>query len=225
MHRIGDSLKNKKVLITQSDDFMGPFLREAFEFYNADVYCDSTQLLSRDSINKIVEKTGPIDVLIINLVHPLLHSSYEQIDHLTWKSFFTYMVDPLPNLAKAVLPHMIEKKQGKIVVMGSLTANSGLFGNAGYNAARGAQLSWVKKMGMDMAPHNIQINYIAQAFVYNDTFYSDKVPQNLREEQLKQVPAGRLADSHECTALAIFLSSFESNFFAGQCFSIAGGLT
>lgn len=225
MHKLGESIQGKRVLITQSNDFMGPALCEAFEFYGADVCSDPRPLLSQTIINDIVSNCGEIDILIANLVYPINVVKYDEINNLEWNLTFSYIVDPLPKLAKLILPDMIKKKQGKIVVMGSATALDGRFGNAAYNAARGAQLSWVKKMGIDMAKHNIQINYIAQAFVNNDTFFSERVMSTeLLNQQLSQVPASRLADATECTALAIFLSSFESNFFAGQSFPIAGGL-
>ena len=220
MQRIGDSLKNKRVLITQSDEFMGPALREAFEFYGADVYCDPNPLLSQAIIDDVLHKANNPDVVILNLVYPFKFSTHLEIEQIEWKSCFAHMVDPLPKIAKSILPKMINKGFGKIVVMGSATFIDGHFGGPAYNAARGAQASWVKKIGIDMAKYNIQINYIAQAFVNNPTFY----PGEADESELCRVPAGRLADAHECTALAIFLSCFESNFFAGQCFPISGGL-
>jgi 2-keto-3-deoxy-L-fuconate dehydrogenase len=225
MKKIGDSLQGKRVLITQSNDFMGPALCEAFKFYEADVYSDSRALLSQSIIEEVLSTTGDIDVLVVNLAYPINNIDFDKINLLEWQSYFAHMVDPLPKLAKLVLPKMIKKQQGKIVVMGSATALNGRFGNAGYNAARGAQLSWVKKMGTDMAKYNIQINYIAQAFVDNKTFFPDNTnTKKMLEEQLQYVPSGRLAQADECTALAIFLASSESNFFVGQCFPIAGGL-
>jgi 2-keto-3-deoxy-L-fuconate dehydrogenase len=225
MKKIGDSLKEKRVLITQSNDFMGPALCEAFKFYEADVYSDSRALLSQSIIDEILSAAGDIDILIVNLSYPINNVNFNQIDSLEWKSYFAHMVDPLPKLAKLVLPKMIKNCQGKIVVIGSATALNGRFGNAGYNAARGAQLSWVKKMGTDMAKYNIQINYIAQAFVDNKTFFPDNTnTKKMLKEQLQYVPAARLAQADECTALAVFLASSESNFFVGQCFPIAGGL-
>lgn len=219
MQRIGDSLKDKRVLITQSNDFMGPALCKAFCFYGAEVKSDPRPLLSQSIVNDVVQKANDPDIVILNLVYPILNISTLNVDALEWKSCFAHMVEPLPKISKLILPRMIEKKQGKIVVMGSATALDGRIGGPAYNAARGAQLSWVKKVGNEMAKHNIQINLIAQAFVDNPTFYANGVGS-----ELELVPAGRLADSEECSALAIFLSCSESNFFNGQCFPIAGGL-
>lgn len=220
MQRIGDSLKGRRVLITQSDDFMGPALKETFEFYNANVYCDPRELLSQNIIDDVIANANEPEIVLLNLVYPFKFSTHLEIDTFEWKSCFAHMVDPLPKIAKLVLPSMLKNRQGKIVVMGSATAIDSKFGGPAYSAARGAQMSWVKKIGADMAKHNIQINYIAQAFVSNPTFF----PNGANEEDLKLIPANRLADASECTALAVFLSSFESNFFAGQCFPIAGGL-
>jgi NAD(P)-dependent dehydrogenase (short-subunit alcohol dehydrogenase family) len=220
MQRIGDSIKGKRVLITQCNEFMGPALKETFEFYGADVYGDSQRLLSQTIVNNMVRNANDPDIVILNLVYPFRFGTHEDLDMLEWNLCFAHMVHPLPRIAKAILPYMLKRKQGKVIVMGSTTSSNGLLGGPAYNAARGAQESWVKRIGLDMAKYNIQINYIAQAFVSNPTFY----PNGIDPAELELIPARRLAHQNECTALAVFLSSFESNFFAGQSFPIAGGL-
>ena len=234
MNRIGDSLAGRRVLITQSNEFMGPALCEAFEFYGADVVADPRPPITNTAVTDIINNAGEIDILIANLIPPQHNNkiSYgnvwgsnhaDEIDPY-WHDQFRFMVDPLPKLARYVLPYMKKRKYGKIVVMGSASALTGNFGGASYNAARGAQVAWTQRAGTELAPHNVQINIIAQAWVDNPIFYPDHIKKTETHKQdIARVPAQRLAAADECTQLAIFLSSFESNFFFGQCFPIAGG--
>jgi 2-keto-3-deoxy-L-fuconate dehydrogenase len=237
VNRIGDSLKNRRVLITQCKEFMGPALCEAFRFYGADVVADPRPPITNTAVTDIISNAGEVDVLIANLIPPQIdnnvnHDNYNHVwgsgqggkNDPQWHDQFRFMVDPLPKLANLILPYMKERKYGKMVIMGSAGSINGNIGSPSYNAARAAQVAWTRTVGVALASDNVQINIIAQAWVDNPTFYPEYVKQTETHKQdIARVPAQRLAAADECTQLAIFLSSFESNFFFGQCFPIAGG--
>jgi NAD(P)-dependent dehydrogenase (short-subunit alcohol dehydrogenase family) len=74
---------------------------------------------------------------------------------------------PLHRLTRAVLPQMLERKRGKIVVVGSATSLRGRKGGvAVYGAARGAQHGYMKNVAMEVAPY-VNINATAQTYVDN----------------------------------------------------------
>lgn len=169
MNRIGDSLKNKNVLITQSCDFMGPALCETFKFYGADVIADPRPPITNSIVSEIIGD-NQIDILIANLIAPGLTNTIEKTTDVDWGNQFRYMVDPLLRLSKKIVPGMKSRNYGKIIVMSSIAAiRSTPGGNpgSGYSAARGAQLSWVQAIGKELAEYNIQVNAIAQGFVDN----------------------------------------------------------
>jgi 2-keto-3-deoxy-L-fuconate dehydrogenase len=94
-----------------------------------------------------------------------------------------------------------------------------------YSAARGAQLAYVQAVGVEVAPHNVQVNAIAQNFVENPTYFGPEVtgqPDKLARV-VRNVPAGRLARSEESAKLCVFLACDESDFFCGQVIPFAGG--
>ena len=53
---------------------------------------------------------------------------------------------------------MINRRSGKILVMGSASAFPGMKRASTYSAARGAQLAYVQAVGVELAPHNVQVN-------------------------------------------------------------------
>jgi len=142
-----------------------------------------------------------------------------------WRHVFAHLVDPLPRLARAVLPGMLERGSGKIVVMGSATALRGQKRTSTYAAARGAQLSWVRAVGVEVAPRGVHVNLIAQNFVENPTYYGPEVQAlpGFQERLAREVPVGRLARPEEDALFAVFLASGEVGFFAGQAIPFAGG--
>lgn len=78
-----------------------------------------------------------------------------------WRDTFAALVDPLPRQFRAVLPQMIARQAGKILVMGSTSALRGMKRTSTYSAACGAQLAYVQSVGIEVAPHNVQVNAIA----------------------------------------------------------------
>ena len=225
MARIGDSLAGKRVLVTQAGDFMGPVLAEVFREHGATVFADESSMEDPGAAQRAAEAAGPVDVLIANLGVPAPTTRAHEVGDAEWRHVCANNVDPLPRLFRAVLPGMLERRAGKIVVMGSATAFRGQKRTSTYAAARGAQVSYVRAVGAEVAASNVQVNLIAQNFVENPMYYGPEVQAlpAFRERLEREVPAGRLATPREDALFAVFLASSEVNFFAGQSFPFAGG--
>ena len=219
------SLQGKRVLITQADVFMGPVLCEVFIAHGAVVVASTEALLSADAPASIVAAAGPVDVLVVNLAIPAPTTDATQVSEEEWSDVFAALVHPLPRLFRAVLPSMIERRAGKILVMGSASALRGMKRASTYSAARGAQLAYVQAVGVEVAIHNVQVNAIAQNFVDNPTYFPAELQANPRfQERLKrEVPLGRLVGAKESAEFAAYLCSEPASCFVGQVFPVCGG--
>lgn len=218
-------LTGKRILVTQSNDFMGPALCKDLTAYGAEVISDERIPTHPDDPQHIVSAAGDIDVLVLNLALPAPSTRVADIEDAEWREIFQVMVDPLPRFVRAVLPGMKERGGGKIIVIGSAAALRGSKRTATYSAARGAQLAYVQSAGLELAPERIQLNAIAQNFVENPTYYSEEVQANPRfQERLqREVPLGRLVSAREDTGLVAYLCSDLADCFVGQVFPISGG--
>ena len=218
-------LRDKRVLITQADAFMGPVLCAVFAEHGADVIASTASLLAAEAPAAVVAAAGHIDVLVANLAIAAPSTRAVEASDDEWRSVFAALVDPLPRLARAVLPAMIERRAGKILVMGSASALRGMKRASSYSAARGAQLAYVQAVGVEVAPHNVQINAIAQNFVDNPTYFPTEVQANPRfqERLAREVPLGRLVAAREDAAFAAYLCSEAADCFVGQVFPMCGG--
>lgn len=223
--RIGDSLNGKRVLVTQADEFMGPVLCEAFAAHGAVVIADTATLNSGAAGEAAVRAAGHVDVVIANLGVPAPSTRAHEVSDEEFRHVFAHIVDPLPGIARAALPQMMARRSGKIVVMGSATAFRGQKRTATYSAARGAQVSWVRAVGTEVAPNNVHVNLIAQNFVENPMYYGPEVQAlpAFQERLKREVPLARLATPQEDAMFAIFLASNEVSFFAGQSIPFSGG--
>lgn len=218
-------LRDKRILVTHADAFMGPVLCEVLARQGATVIADTHPLLDPDAPAAIVAAAGHIDVLLANLAIPAPTTPVTAVGEDEWRATFAALVDPLPRLVRAVLPAMIERRAGKILVMGSASALRGIKRASSYSAARGAQLAYVQAVGVEVAPHNVQVNAIAQNFVDNPTYFPPEVQANPRfQERLqREVPLGRLVGAEEDAAFAAYLCSEAANCFVGQVFPVCGG--
>ena len=218
-------LPGKRVLVTHADAFMGPVLCEVFAGHGATVIPSSASLLGADGPLAVVEAAGHIDVLVANLAMPAPSTAVTEVTDTEWNDTFAALVDPLQRLFRGVLPAMIERRSGKILVMGSASALRGMKRASTYSAARGAQLAYVQAVGVEVAPHNVQVNAIAQNFVDNPTYFPPEVQENPRfQERLKrEVPLGRLVGAREDAEFAAYLCSEAANCFVGQVFPVCGG--
>jgi 2-keto-3-deoxy-L-fuconate dehydrogenase len=219
------SLLGKRVLVTQADRFMGPVLCEVFAAHGATVIASTDPLVSTGAPAAIVAEAGQVDVLIANLAVPAPTTTAVEATDAEWNDVFGVLVHPLARLFRAILPSMIERRAGKILVMGSASALRGMKRASTYSAARGAQLAYVQAVGVEVAAHNVQVNAIAQNFVDNPTYFPPDVQANPRfQERLKrEVPLGRLVGAKEDAEFAAYLCSEPASCFVGQVFPVCGG--
>ncbi|MDI9335318.1 MAG: SDR family oxidoreductase [Cytophagales bacterium] len=218
-------LLGQRVLITHADAFMGPVLCEVFANHGAVVMANSDPLTRADAPAAVIAGAGPIDVLVVNLAMPAPTTEATDVTDAEWDDVFAALVHPLPRLCRAALPAMIERRAGKILLMGSASALRGMKRASTYSAARGAQLAYVQSVGVEVAPHNVQVNAIAQNFVENPTYFPPEVQSNpkFQERMRREVPLGRLVGATEDAEFAAYLCSKSANCFVGQVFPVCGG--
>lgn len=219
------SLLGKRILVTQADDFMGPMLCEVLAAHGATVIVNTEVLRAPEAAAAVVQSAGHIDVLIANLAVPAPSTLVTEVTEDEWRDTFDALVHPLPRLCRAALPAMTARRSGKILVMGSASALKGMKRSSTYSAARGAQLSFVQAVGVEVAPFNVQVNLIAQNFVENPTYFPPSMEANPKfQERLKrEVPLGRLVGAREDAEFAAYLCSDAANCFVGQAFPVCGG--
>ena len=215
----------KRVLITQSNEFMGPVLCDVFRELGATVLADSSALDNPSRPAELIQESGIVDILLLNLGVPAPTTPVSTIEEQEWRHVFSHMVDPMPRLFKAVLPQMLARGQGKIILIGSASALRGIKRSSTYSAARGAQLAFIQAAGIELAPKQIQINGIAQNFVDNPTYFPLEVQQNpaFQERLKREVPLGRLVSAREDAMFVAYLASQHANCFVGQIFPVCGG--
>ncbi len=220
-----NALVGKRVLVTQAGEFMGPVLCEVFAEQGATVVASMEALSDPEAAERVVLAAGNVDVLVANLAFTAPTTLATDVSDSEWRQVFAALVDPLPRLVRAAAPAMVARRSGKILVIGSASALRGMKRASSYSAARGAQLAYVQAVGVELAPHHVQVNAIAQNFVDNPTYFPAEVQANPRfqERLAREVPLGRLVAAREDAQFAAYLCSPAADCFIGQVFPVCGG--
>lgn len=204
---------------------MGPAICEILQEQGGEVNTHTGVLHDPQEPEKIIAEAGDIDILIANLAIEAPTTAAQEVSDKEWKEVFAALVDPLPRFVRAVLPQMISRKSGKIIVIGSASSLRGMKRTSTYSAARGAQISYVQAVGVEVAKYNIQINAIAQNFVDNPSYFPEEVQTDpkFQERLRREVPLGRLISAREDASFVAYLCLEEANCFVGQVFPVSGG--
>ena len=118
---------------------------------------------------------------------------------------------------------MFRKKSGVIINMSSVSSKMALAGQSVYSATKGAINSMTQTMAKELAPYGIRVNAVAPGFI--ETEMIDALPDDKREEYLKNVPLGRFGKVEEVAAMVSMLASDATSYLTGQVIVLDGGLS
>jgi 2-keto-3-deoxy-L-fuconate dehydrogenase len=217
-------LEGKRVILTDPGYYSGPGIVKVFEEEGAELFADDRDLTEPGAAEDLVAGVGRVDVLIANHARPFAFTPAQEGTDDEMQRLMSSIFYPMHRMIRAVLPQMLERKSGKIVVASSVNAIKGRAdGVTLYSAARGAQIAYMRHLAFEVAPH-INVNATAQTYVDNPTYFSEEYKKTEAfRRRLAEAPAQRLASMEECAKTILFLAGPESDFFYGQVIPFAGG--
>ncbi len=176
----------------------------------------------REMFKAAFKAYGQIDVLVNNagIVRDeyLLMMTNESLDtclDLNIKGYFY--------CAQQAVLKMFRKKSGVIVNMSSVSSKMALAGQSVYSATKGAVNSMTQTMAKELAPYGIRVNAVAPGFIGTDMI--DALPEDKKEEYLKNVPLGRFGTVEEVASVVSMLAGDASSYMTGQTIVLDGGLS
>ena len=174
-----------------------------------------------DALIKTLEAEGPCSGFVHNA-----GQSYDtlavMLDQTKAEAAMQVNFWSFTRLATAIVRGMMRARDGRVVVIGSVTAERGNQGNAAYAASKAALLGYTRTLAVEVASRGITANYIAPGFI--DTEMLSKYGK-FREQMEKQIPAQRFAKPEDIAGLVAFLLSPAAAYITGAYLPVDGGLT
>lgn len=169
-------------------------------------------------------KGRKIDVLINNAGSLLGRHSLASMPSDHWEQTVMLNLSSVFYVTQAVVPHMIEQKQGWIVNVGSIAGrNGGGPGAFAYATCKGAVSALTKGMAKELAPQGIHVNCVAPGVIATHFHEVFSTPQML-ESFKANTPAGRLGSSEETADVIAYLCSPQAAYIYGQTIEVNGGM-
>ena len=182
-----------------------------------------------DLVATAVDALGGVDVLVNNagggVIRPTLEHTEETLRATVDNNLWTTI-----HCVRAVLPHMVSRRHGRIINIGADSVRTGLVDHAMYNAAKGGVHAMVTGLAREFAATGITANTVAPCYVRTPELAallgSGQAPTRLEhvvEEGTVIVPIGRPGSPEEVAAAVAFLAGEDSRFITGQTIYVNGG--
>lgn len=172
---------------------------------------------------EIVNRFGPIDILILNAT--LIHV-HKPIEELVWRDMLDHLEffvkSPLL-LAQQVVPSMKERRYGRIINIGSEVFEQGIPGFSSYVSAKGAQLGLTRSWANELGAYQITVNLVAPGWIPTEMHRDD--PEEMKLNYAENVPLKRMGGPDDIGEMVAFLASDAAKFITGQRISVNGGNT
>ncbi len=176
------------------------------------------------AVAKTLERFGKIDILVNNaaLYAPLAPISVTDIDVDLWDKVMAVNVRGLFLMTKHVAPHMIARKSGKIINIGSGTAARGIPDFSHYVTSKGAVTAFTRAVSRELGQHGICVNTLAPGLTISGAQNEEHLNQS-RASSLARRAIKREQVPEDLVGTLVYLASKDSDFLTGQVLAVDGG--
>ena len=186
----------------------------------------------KEAVAKVMEDFGHIDILVNCAGVSTMQWSWNLTEE-EWDFNMDVNAKGCWLICKYVLPDMIEKKAGRVVLTASMGGKQGAPLLAHYCASKFAVIGLTESIAKEVAPYGITVNAVCPGYVKTPMQDREVVweahlrgiddPEKVREEYITLTPLGRLSVPSDIAKGILFLASDQAEFMTGETVKISGG--
>lgn len=199
-------------------------MREALEL-GGEVYLYQGDVSKEDDVENMFEdiltRFGRLDILVNNagitkdsLLLRMKMEDWEKVLAINLRGVFL--------CTREAAKIMIRQRSGRIINISSIVGERGNIGQANYSSAKAGIIGFTKSVARELAGRGITVNVVAPGFI--ETEMTADLPQELKDNYLKQIPLQRFGKPEEVASVVKFLASDEASYITGAVINVDGGL-
>ena len=172
------------------------------------------------AVERVADRCGRIDVLVNNagLVRDNLLGLLEDDDV---RAVLDTNIGGIFNVTRAVVPHMIARRAGKIINVSSVAGEKGGRGQTNYAASKGAVNAFTRALAVELAPRRITVNAVAPGVIETDM--SQAIRDRAGEEVKSRILLRRFGTPIDVAYAIWFLASRYADYITGEVLHVDGG--
>ena len=181
----------------------------------------SDPLQVQNMVDSVLDKFCQLDILVCN-AGVAWQGLITDMSPEEWRRIMATDLDGVFLCCRAVLPHFIHRKAGKIITVSSMWGQVGASCEVAYSAAKAGVIGLTKALAQEVAPSGITVNCVAPGAI--GTEMNAHLPAEALQALADQTPLGRLGTPEDVARAMLFLASEGADFMTGQVLSPNGGL-
>ena len=190
----------------------------------ASIFYQKVDITSKSEVEaavaQLIEKHQKIDILINN-AGVIRDRSFLKMEQSDWDTVMNVNLNALFITCKAVVPHMKAAGYGRIVSASSINGFQGAFGQTNYAATKAGIAGFTRALCKELGRYGVTVNAVAPGFIKSEM--TDSMPKAVIEQQIGQIPVGRIGTVEDMGYTYLFLASKEAGYISGITLHANGG--
>lgn len=175
--------------------------------------------------DRVLKAWGHIDIAVSNAGVIIDRAFVDSTDE-DWEAAIGTNLRGFYNLCQAVLPGMIERRNGRIIATGSIINEIADFGGNRYavcTASKGGVVTMLRPIAAEVARHGVTVNAVSPGYIATEMFA--EIDKRGLKKALALIPMRRYGKPEEIAAAMAFLASDEAAYITGQTLRVNGGMS